>query len=208
MTIRVGRQPWNRACKGHAAGGRMPFADERLGSQAAGGGRSAAFLDRDGVLNEDDGYVFRPEALRLVNGAPEAVRRLNDAGRLVVVVTNQSGVARGLFDEEAMHRFNDHLRSVLASRGARLDAIYACPFHPDGVIEPFRRDHPDRKPRPGMILRAIRELAIDPTSSFLIGDRDVDLAAAAAAGVRGHRFAGGSLDALVRAVLRCDDGER
>ncbi len=161
----------------------------------------AAFLDRDGVLNEDDGFVFRPEALRLVSGAPEAVGRLNAAGHLVVVVTNQSGVARGLFDEAAVERFHEHLLAEFGRRGARLDAIYACPYHPDGTIERYRADHPDRKPRPGMILRALAELPIDRSLSFLVGDKPTDLAAAAAAGIPGYLFPGGDLDAFVAAIL-------
>lgn len=163
--------------------------------------RPAAFLDRDGVLNEDDGFVFRPEALRFVAGAPEAVRRLNAAGYLVVVVTNQSGVARGLFDEEAMDRFHDHLRAEFGRQNARLDAIYACPYHPEGTIERYRADHPDRKPRPGMILRALADLPIDRNRSFLVGDKPTDIAAAASAGIPGHLFPGGDLDAFVAAVL-------
>jgi D-glycero-D-manno-heptose 1,7-bisphosphate phosphatase len=163
--------------------------------------RPAAFLDRDGVLNVDHGFVWRPEALELVAGAPQAVRRLNEAGYLVVVVTNQSGVARGLFDEAAMDRFHEHLRTRLACQGARLDAIYACPFHPEGVVDRYRQDHPDRKPRPGMLLRALAEHPIDPARSFLIGDAARDVEAARAAGLPGHLFAGGDLDAFVAALL-------
>jgi D-glycero-D-manno-heptose 1,7-bisphosphate phosphatase len=166
--------------------------------------RPAAFLDRDGVVNEDDHFVFRPEQLRFVAGAPEAIRRLNLAGYLVVVVTNQSGVARGLFDEAAMDRFHDHLRAELLRRGARLDAIYACPYHPEAAVARYRREHPDRKPAPGMILRALADLPIDPAGSFLVGDAPRDVAAAAAAGLPGHLFTGGDLDAFVAALLeRC-----
>lgn len=168
--------------------------------------RPAAFLDRDGVLNEDDDFVFRPERLRLVPGAPEAVRRLNQAGYLVVVVTNQSGVARGLFDEAAMGRFHDHLRAELGRRGARLDAIYACPYHPEATVARYRADHPDRKPRPGMILRALAELPIRFTGSFLVGDKARDLQAAEAAGLPGHLFPGGDLDAFVAGILAGAEG--
>lgn len=163
--------------------------------------RPAAFLDRDGVINVDDGYVVRPEALRLVEGAPEAIRRLNAAGYLVVVVTNQSGVARGYFTEADVERFHAHLRAVLADDGARIDAIYVAPHHPDAVIAAYRADHPDRKPRPGMILRAIADLDIDGAASFLVGDKPSDIAAAAAAGIPGHLFTGGDLDGFVAAVL-------
>lgn len=166
------------------------------------GQRPAAFLDRDGVLNVDRHFVFRPEDLAFVEGAPQAVRRLNEAGYLVVVVTNQSGVARGLFDESAMNRFHDHLRAQLAGHGARLDAIYACPFHPAGTVERYRADHPDRKPRPGMILQAMAELDVEPARSFLIGDQPRDIDAAKAAGIPGHLFDGGNLDVFVAALLR------
>jgi D-glycero-D-manno-heptose 1,7-bisphosphate phosphatase len=163
--------------------------------------RPAAFLDRDGVLNEDDHFVFRPEALRLVPGAPRAVRRLNDAGYLVVVVTNQSGVARGLFTLPDVDRFHDRLRHELARHGARLDAIYVCPYHPEATVPEYRQDHPDRKPRPGMILRALADLPVERSGSFLVGDQPRDLAAAHAAGIPGHRFPGGDLDLFVASVL-------
>lgn len=163
--------------------------------------RPAAFLDRDGVLNFDDDYVFRPEALRLIEGAADAVGRLNRAGFLTVVVTNQSGVARGYFTEEEMHAFNAHLAATLSAAGGRLDAVYACPYHPDAVIPRYRADHPDRKPRPGMILRAIAEHGIDPASSFLIGDKESDMEAARRAGIAGHLFTGGNLDDFIERLL-------
>lgn len=163
--------------------------------------RPAAFLDRDGVLNFDDDYVFRPEAMRLIEGAAAAVGRLNRAGFLTVVVTNQSGVARGYFNEEEMHAFNAHLAATLAAAGGRIDAVYACPYHPDAVIPRYRVDHPDRKPRPGMILRAIAEHGIDPSASFLIGDKESDMEAARRAGVAGHLFPGGNLEDFVERLL-------
>ncbi|MBD3837596.1 HAD family hydrolase [Brevundimonas sp.] len=162
-----------------------------------------AFLDRDGVLIEDSGYPHRDEDLKLIPGAAAAVRRLNAAGYLTVIVTNQSGVARGLFDEDRMHAFNALLLQRLADDGARIDAVYACPFHADAKVERYRHpDHPDRKPNPGMILRAVAEHGIDPARSILIGDRDSDMEAARRAGVEGLLFEGGDLDAFVRARLR------
>ena len=162
-----------------------------------------AFLDRDGVLIEDSGYPHRDEDVKLIPGAASAVRRLNAAGYLTVIVTNQSGVARGLFDEDRMHAFNALLLQRLADDGARIDAVYACPFHADAVVERYRHpDHPDRKPNPGMILRAVAEHGIDPARSILIGDRDSDMEAARRAGVEGLLFEGGDLDAFVRARLR------
>ena len=162
-----------------------------------------AFLDRDGVLIEDSGYPHRDEDVKLIPGAASAVRRLNAAGYLTVIVTNQSGVARGLFDEDRMHAVNALLLQRLADDSARIDAVYACPFHADAVVERYRHpDHPDRKPNPGMILRAVAEHGIDPARSILIGDRDSDMEAARRAGVEGLLFEGGDLDAFVRARLR------
>ncbi len=166
------------------------------------GARPAAFLDRDGVLNVDLGYVHRVEDLAWIQGAPTAVRRLNDAGYLVIVVTNQSGIGRGYYDEAAMNAVHDALRAHLAKAGAALDAVYACPFHPEAVVEHLRHpDHPDRKPNPGLLLRAMTDFAIDPARSFMIGDKDSDMEAARRAGVTGHLFRGGDLDAFVQAVL-------
>jgi len=163
--------------------------------------RPAAFLDRDGVINVDHGYTYKPEDLVFIDGAPDAIRRLNEAGYLVVVVTNQSGVARGYYSEADVARFHEHMLAELAEAGARIDAVYSCPFHPKGVVAEYRVDHPDRKPKPGMILRAARELPIDIVRSFLIGDKSSDIAAATAANISGHRFAGGDLDDFVAGVL-------
>lgn len=163
--------------------------------------RSAAFLDRDGVLIEDVGYPHRDDQLHLMPGAAEAVRRLNDAGYVVVIVTNQSGVARGYFTEERMHAFNALLVDRLAQAGARIDAVYACPFHSEGSVARYLHpDHPDRKPKPGMLLRAIADHGLDPASSLMIGDQPSDMEAARRAGVAGHRFEGDDLDAFVRGL--------
>ena len=164
-------------------------------------GRPVAFLDRDGVINVDHGYVVKPEALDFIAGAPAAIRRLNSAGYLVVIVTNQSGVARGYFTEDDVAKFHAHLRERLAADGAHIDAIYTAPHHPEAVVAAYRADHPDRKPRPGMILRAFADLAARREGSFLIGDRDSDIAAAEAAGIPGHLFDGGDLDGFVAGVL-------
>jgi D-glycero-D-manno-heptose 1,7-bisphosphate phosphatase len=164
--------------------------------------RPAAFLDRDGVINVDHGYVHRVEDLVWIAGAPEAIRRLNEAGYLVIVVTNQSGIGRGYYDEAAMEAVHAALRARLAAAGATVDAIYACPYHPQARVERFRHpDHPDRKPNPGLLLRAMREFAIDRERSFMIGDKDSDMEAARRAGVAGHLFEGGDLDAFVRTLL-------
>ncbi|MGE0713257.1 MAG: D-glycero-alpha-D-manno-heptose-1,7-bisphosphate 7-phosphatase [Planctomycetota bacterium] len=142
-------------------------------------GRPAAFLDRDGVLNHripGDTYVTRPEELEVLPHVPEAARRLRAAGYALVVVTNQRGVARGFMSEEDLAAVHEVLRAAFAAAGAPLDAIYYCPHD---------RHHgcACRKPRPGMLLRAIEELGLDPSRSLLIGDSDHDLRAAEAAGV-------------------------
>ena len=161
-----------------------------------------AFLDRDGVLIEDTGYPHLDEHLRLIPGAAAAVKRLNDLGYRTVIVTNQSGVARGLFEEERMHAFNALLLQRLADEGARIDAVYACPFHAEATIERYRHpDHPDRKPNPGMLLRAIAEHDIDPARSFMVGDQPSDMEAARRAGVKDMPFEGGDLDLFLRERL-------
>ena len=171
--------------------------------------RPCAFLDRDGVLNVDQGYTHKPEDLRWTPGAPEAVRLLNEAGHYVVVVTNQAGVARGLFGENDVHRFHAEMGNQLAAHGAHIDAFYVCPFHEDAVVERYRvTNHQDRKPNPGMLLRASSDWQIDMQRSFLIGDRDTDTAAAAAAGIPGHLYSGGRLDDLVASILAKADGAR
>lgn len=162
--------------------------------------RPAAFLDRDGVLIEDNGYPHQPEDLRLIPGAARALARLKDAGFVTVIVTNQSGVARGLFSEDRMWTFNDELVDLLGAQGGKIDAVYACPFLPDAPVPAYAHpDHPDRKPNPGMILRAARDLDLDLHRSILIGDRASDMEAARRAGVTGYLFKCGDLDAFVAA---------
>lgn len=163
--------------------------------------RPCAFLDRDGVLNEDTGYPHRLDQLQWVPGAKEAVRRLNEAGYLVIVVTNQAGVARGFFSEDQVRDFHEAMSDQLADAGAHIDAWYYCPFHAEAVDECYRaEDHPDRKPNPGMLLSALRDWPIDASRSFLIGDKESDVAAAEAAGIAGHLFRRRSLDAFVALI--------
>jgi len=152
----------------------------------AAGRRPAAFLDRDGVINVDEGYVFRPEALRFTPTAASGIRLLNAAGLLVIVATNQSGVARGLYGTAEVEAFHAHMAAALAVEGARIDAFYYSPYHRDGSVAEYARDHEDRKPGPGMLLRAIREWNVDPAGSFMIGDKASDMAAASRAGIPGH----------------------
>ena len=145
--------------------------------------RPALFLDRDGVLNEDRGYVHRWEDFRWIAGAREAVAAFNSRGWWVFVVTNQSGVGRGYYSEDDVHALHARMIEDLAAMGARIDAFYHCPHHPEGTVAQFTRSCDCRKPAPGMILRAIRELGIDPAASILIGDSERDIEAGRAAGI-------------------------
>lgn len=156
--------------------------------------RPALFLDRDGVLNEDQGYVHRWSDFRWIPGAQAAISAFNRAGWLVIVVTNQSGVGRGYYSEDDMHRLHARMAEDLAKLGAHIDAVYFCPHHPEAPDEAYRHpDPPDRKPNPGMILRALEDFAIDRDRSILVGDKDSDLEAARRAGVRALLFRGGDL---------------
>ena len=162
----------------------------------------AVFLDRDGVLNVDHGYVHDPARLDWIEGAREAVAAMTRAGLTVLVVTNQSGIGRGYFDEAALARFHAAMQSGLAEAGGRIDAFYHCPFHETAVVEAYRvADHPDRKPNPGMILRGLADWGLSPEEAVIIGDRDIDVEAGRRAGVPGYLFEGGSLRDFVAAAL-------
>jgi D-glycero-D-manno-heptose 1,7-bisphosphate phosphatase len=158
--------------------------------------RPAAFLDRDGTIIVDVDYPSRPEDVRLLPGAAAALRRLNDHGIPAVVVTNQSGIARGLLDEAAYERVRARLDELLAAEGARLDASYHCPHHPD-----FGGPCDCRKPGAALYARAARELALDPGRSIFVGDRLRDVLPARAFGGRGIMLVGPSTptDDAVRA---------
>jgi D-glycero-D-manno-heptose 1,7-bisphosphate phosphatase len=164
--------------------------------------RPALFLDRDGVLIVDVGYPHRPEHLRWMPGAQAAVRRANEAGWWVFVVTNQSGVARGFFDLEAVHRFHALMDAQLAEAGAWVDAWYVSPHHPDAIRPEWRHpDPPDRKPNPGMLLRAMADHPVDAARSAMIGDKPSDMEAARRAGVKGVLYGEGDLDSLVAELI-------
>jgi D-glycero-D-manno-heptose 1,7-bisphosphate phosphatase len=145
----------------------------------------AVFIDRDGTLSHEVGYVNHPSRFRLFPYAVDAVRLINRSGLRAVLVTNQSGVARGYFPESVVHEVHAGLAEALAAGGARLDGIYYCPHHPSAGAPPYRQDCDCRKPRPGLVRRAVAELGIDPTRSYVVGDRWADLQLAWNVGARG-----------------------
>ncbi len=147
-------------------------------------GKRAVFLDRDGTINVEVGYLSRPEDFALIEGSAPAIRRLNDAGFLVVVVSNQSGVARGYFGEDDVKRVNEEMARQLERFGARLDAVYYCPHYPDAAVQEYRRECDCRKPGPGMIRRAEAELGIDVKVSYVVGDHRGDIVLAKNVGAR------------------------
>lgn len=146
--------------------------------------RPAVFLDRDGVIVEEVNYLHRVEDLRLIPGALEAVARLNDAGLPVVVVTNQAGVGRGYYGWNDFDRVQEAIERELALAGGWFNGVWACGYHPQGAGE-YARDHPFRKPHPGMLIDAAAKLRLELAASWLVGDKPIDIEAAAAAGL-GH----------------------
>ncbi len=160
--------------------------------------KPAVFFDRDGVLNVDHGYVARREDFQWIEGAVAAVRALNEAGYYVFVATNQSGIARGLYAVEDMYTLHEFMTDELARAGARIDDIRFCPFHPEGTIDAYRRVSDWRKPGPGMILDLMERWPVERERSALIGDKEADMEAARAAGIRGLLFTGGNLEEFVR----------
>jgi len=150
----------------------------------------AVFLDRDGTLIEERGYLSRLDGIRFFPWSVDAVRLLNRAGFAVVVLTNQSGVARGYFDEAFVRETHRVLGERIGAGGGRIDAFYYCPHYPDGTVEAYRRRCECRKPKPGMVLRAAADLSIDLARSFAVGDRwsDVEAGLAEAALVLDETF--------------------
>ncbi|MBU1150484.1 MAG: HAD family hydrolase [Proteobacteria bacterium] len=147
--------------------------------------QAAVFLDRDGTINEEVGYLDRIEKLRLIPGAAEAIRLINESGMKAIVVTNQSGVARKFFDEASVDEVHARLRDMLRAEGAFLDGVYYCPHHPTEGRGDYLRTCDCRKPAPGLLLRAAEELQLDLSRSYMVGDTLKDIEAGTRAGVKG-----------------------
>ncbi|MCI0485715.1 MAG: D-glycero-beta-D-manno-heptose 1,7-bisphosphate 7-phosphatase [Blastocatellia bacterium] len=145
----------------------------------------AVFLDRDGTINEDSGYVSHPRELIIYPWAAEAIRLINESGMKAFVITNQSGVARGLYTEETLHAVHERMREELAREGAKIDAFYYCPHHPDFGDARYKKICDCRKPRPGLLHRAAREHRIELARSYVIGDKASDMNLAAGVGAVG-----------------------
>jgi len=144
----------------------------------------AVFLDRDGTIIEDVGYLDDCSKIKFLPRVSEAIKLLNKSGFKVIIVTNQSGVARGYFTEDTVKEINRYTQESLAKRGAFIDKIYYCPHHVEGTIEEYRKDCNWRKPNPGMIEEAAREFEIDLENSFVIGDKSIDIEAGRRAGCK------------------------
>ena len=154
----------------------------------------AIFFDRDGVLNLDNGYVYRKEDFIWVQGAKDALRLTASKHYLSIVITNQSGIARGYYSIADMQKLHEWIQSEVYKYGGCIDDIYYCPFHDEGIVGQYViSDHPDRKPNPGMILRAACDYNIDLRRSLMIGDKPTDIEAARRAGVESLLFSGGDL---------------
>ncbi|KPK36543.1 MAG: hypothetical protein AMJ65_16050, partial [Phycisphaerae bacterium SG8_4] len=144
----------------------------------------AVFLDRDDTLIEDPGYIDNPDQVKLLDGAAEALIELKNLGYKLVVVTNQSAVARGIITEKVLAEIHERMRQLLAEKNAYLDEIYYCPYHPEGVVPKYRKESNYRKPNPGMLLEAADDMNIDLGDSWCIGNSSSDVEAGSHAGCK------------------------
>jgi D-glycero-D-manno-heptose 1,7-bisphosphate phosphatase len=164
--------------------------------------RGAVFFDRDGVINADVNYAHRPDQIQWINGSIAAIKAVNDRGLFAFVVTNQAGVARGLYQEEDVRALHVWMQDQFKQQGAHIDCFEYSPFHPDGIVERYALQSACRKPGTGMIDRLVERFQVDLSRSCLIGDRDSDMGAAAAAGINGLLFSGGNLEHFLEKNLR------
>jgi D-glycero-D-manno-heptose 1,7-bisphosphate phosphatase len=169
--------------------------------------KPALLLDRDGVLNVDRGYVARYDDFEWISGAMETLIAFSKAGWHICVVTNQSGIARGYYSEQDVEGLHAEIGRAAVLAGARIDRFYYCPYHEDALAERYRiANHADRKPNPGMLLRAMRDCEADSARSIMIGDKDSDMEAGRRAGVRPFLFTSGRLDTFLIGCLERHSG--
>lgn len=161
----------------------------------------AVFLDRDGTLNVDKGYLYKVDDFEWIPGVLEGLKKLHDLGYLLIVVTNQSGVARGYYTEEDVQKLHQWMCADAAKAGVPIKACYYCPYLPGAPIAAYDQDSDWRKPKPGMVLQALEDYDIDPAQSIMIGDKERDVACGEAAGVKGYLFTGGDFHAFVNGIL-------
>lgn len=181
----------------------MQFLDiscAKWSSQVLSRNSKIAFLDRDGVLNVDHGYVYLPEQFEWMPQAKEAIKWLNEQDYKVVVATNQSGIGRGLYSEADVVSLGEWMQGELQAISAKIDAIYFCPHHPEDAVGIHKKDCDCRKPKPGMLIRGLQEFKAHAGDCFFLGDKATDMEAAEAAGIRGELYAGGSVLDAVRRV--------
>lgn len=143
----------------------------------------AFFLDRDGTLNVEKHHLYRSEDLEWIEGTFEALQKIQDLGYKIIVITNQAGVAKGLYREEDVHILHEHMNKVLKEKGIIVDAFYYCPHHPQGSVEKYVIECNCRKPKPGMILQAIRDFNLDVKDCILVGDKEIDIQSGLNAGI-------------------------
>ncbi|MGK2945094.1 MAG: D-glycero-beta-D-manno-heptose 1,7-bisphosphate 7-phosphatase [Desulfuromonadales bacterium] len=172
--------------------------------------RRAVFLDRDGTINVEKDYLHKVEDFEFIPGAPEAIKRLKDAGFFVIVVSNQSGIGRGYFDEQTVETLHAHIQTELAAYGTSIDGFYFCPHHPEYGLDHYQVDCECRKGAPGMLLQAAREHDIDLQKSFMIGDKPADIEAGQRAGCQSILVMTGygetaALDPKIASVKKCCD---
>ncbi|GAB5458737.1 MAG: D-glycero-beta-D-manno-heptose 1,7-bisphosphate 7-phosphatase [Henriciella sp.] len=163
--------------------------------------RPALFLDRDGVLNIDRGYIARVEDFEWIDGAIDCIKAFKARGWLIFIVTNQSGIAFNLYTEADMQAVHTHMLETIEAAGTEIDHIYFCPYHAEGTDPKYRNDSFDRKPKPGMLLKAMADYPVQREASFLIGDKKTDIEAAHAAGILGFLFSCGNLSDFAESAL-------
>mgnify|MGYP000010230904 CR=1 FL=1 len=160
----------------------------------------AIFLDRDGTINVEKDYIYKCEDLVFEEGSVEALKTFKNLGYILIVVSNQSGIARGYFTEEDLKAFNNNMNEKLKEETVEITEFYCCPHHPDGLAE-YKKVCECRKPKPGMINQAIKDYDVNPAESFLIGDSQRDVDAAEAAGVKGYLFTGTNLLDFIKTII-------